>query len=298
MGASRAAGSVSADCESKGGGYMDESLERVERLSQEIDELVAHGEYARAYPLSCELLEASSAAFGESDVRLARALNDAAAVERYLGKFEDGEEHFLAAACILRAVRGERDSEYATTVNNLAGLYRLMGRLDDAEREFSRALSIYREVLPESDWRTISCYNNLGLLFQDQGRFEEALGCHERAFELLRLGAGEEHPNSVATTLMNTAVCCARMGQTQRASELFDRALAMTLELNGEVSASYAGALNNVASFRVSQGDFVAAIELLERSRDIAARLFGIDARAYQLVVSNLERVREMAASS
>lgn len=259
---------------------------------------MAHGEYARAYPLSQELLEASGAAFDESDVRLARTLNDVAAVERYLGKFEDGEAHFAAAARILRDAHGEQDPEYATTVNNLAGLYRLWGRLDEAEEAFLRALSIYRDVLPETDWRTISCYNNLGLLYQDQGRREEALVCHERALELLGAGAGEEHPNSVATTLMNTAVCCARMGQTERAGNLFDRALAMTLEINGEVSASYAGALNNVASFRVSQGDFSAALGLLERSRDIAGQLFGTDSRAYQLVVSNLAHVREMAAGA
>lgn len=273
-------------------------LERVERLSREVDECMARGEYARAYPVACELLAAAFDVFDEGDVRLAQALNDAAAVERYLGKFEDGEAHFLAAARILRTVRGECDSEYATTVNNLAGLYRLWGRLDEAQAAFARALSIYREVLPETDWRTISCYNNLGLLYQDQGRHDKALACHERALELLHAGAGEEHPNSVATTLMNTAVCCSRMGQTGRAGELFDRALAMTLEINGEVSASYAGALNNVASFKVSQGDYAAAIELLERSREIAGRLFGTDSRAYQLVVSNLARVREMAAGA
>ncbi len=277
---------------------MDESLEQVKRLSQAIDEHMAHGEYALAYPLACELLCAGTAAFAEDDVCLADVYNDVAAVERYLGKLDDGEKHFLAAARILRVVRGEHDSEYATTINNLAGLYRLAGRLDEAEQSFNQALAIYREVLPEADWRTISCYNNLGLLYQDQGRFEEALALHERALELLSRGAGEEHPNSIATTLMNTAVCSARMGRTNEADKLFEQALAMSLELNGEVSASYAGALNNVASFRVSQGNYAEAICLLERSREIAGQLFGTDARAYQLVESNLARVREMAASS
>ena len=147
--------------------------------------------------------------------------------------------------------------------------------------------------MPEDDWRTISCYNNIGLLYQDQGRYDEARACHERALALLEgSAAGTQHPNSIATTLMNLGVCLWHAGDITHAKDLFERGRAMTLELNGRVSASYASALNNVAGFLADQGELEHALELFEESREIAGELFGTESRAYTIVCQNIERVR------
>lgn len=275
-------------------GYVDEP--DYTELNQIIERLQAHmmrGEYALAYPVACEELACARSVCAPGDVHLAIALNDAASVERYLGRYDDAREHFIEAGEILREAWGETNSEYGTTVNNLAGLYRLCRDFDKAEETFKHALTIYQASLPEDDWRTISCYNNIGLLYQDQGRYDEARACHERALALLEgSAAGTQHPNSIATTLMNLGVCLWHAGDVTRAKDLFERGRAMTLELNGRVSASYASALNNVAGFLADQGEPEHALELFEESREIAGELFGTESRAYAVVCHNIERVR------
>lgn len=276
---------------------VDERNDMQEKLAAYAEELESHmqrGEYALAYPAAHRALACARALYDSLDERLAVALNDAAAVERYLGRYDEARDHFSEAARILRICRGETDAEYGTTVNNLAGLYRLTGDLAAAEGAFKRALAIYRASLPEDDWRTVSCYNNMGLLYQDQGGYDEAQACHEHALALLEgSDAGIKHPNSIATSLMNLAVCVWHAGDVARASELFERGRAMTLKLNGHVSASYASALNNVASFYAGTGELERALALLEESRDIARELFGIESRAYALVMRNIAQVRE-----
>lgn len=117
---------------------------------------------------------------------------------------------------------------------------------------------------------------------------------HERALALLEgSAAGTQHPNSIATTLMNLGVCLWHAGDITHAKDLFERGRAMTLELNGRVSASYASALNNVAGFLADQGEPEHALELFEESREIAGELFGTESRAYTIVCQNIERVRE-----
>lgn len=265
----------------------------VDKLTDDLDRLMAKGSYAEAYPVALRLLDEAGVLYDGKGPDYASVLNDAASVERYLGRYGEAEAHFRSAARILRESLGELDPEYATTLNNLAGLHRLMGELDMAESEFADALRIYRRTVGEHDWRTISCHNNLGLLYQDQGRFQDAIACHVEALELLQSPEAAQDPAAIATTLMNGAVCSARMGDAEEAEALFAYAMDMIEQLHGRKSAAFAGALNNLAAFRAERGDAMGAIGLLEESRGTSGELFGRDSTAYRLVCENLERVRE-----
>ena len=269
----------------------------VEKLTHDLDELMARGAYSDAYPVALRMLDEAAVLYGTDTTDFASVLNDVASVERYLGDYAKAEQRFDQVAGILLERLGRWDPEYATALNNLAGLHRLTREYDRAESEFNRSLEIYEKTLGETDWRTISCYNNLGLLYQDQGRYEEAIGCHVKALELLQSDDVPDDPASIATTLMNGAICSSKMGDVEEAAELFDYALGLIEQVNGRESAAYAGALNNVAAFKVEQGDAAAAVGLLEESKGITGRLFGSQSDAYALVCENLERAKGQAGA-
>lgn len=267
----------------------------VDRLTRDLDELMERGAYQEALPVAERLLDEVGDLHGRTGADYASALNDVASVERYLGRYGDAERRFLAAARILREERGAWDSEYATAVNNLAGLHRLTGEVERAEREFAEALGVYERVLEPDDWRSVSCLNNLGLLYQDTGRLDEAMACFVRALELLQGAEGGGDPSSIATTLMNGAVCAGKMGDAEEARALFGHAMGLIERLHGRRSAAFSGALNNLAAFHVDQGEPERALPLLEESRETARMLFGADSSAYRLVCANIGRVRERA---
>ena len=104
-------------------GYADEpDYTELNRITEQLQAHMMRGEYALAYPVACEELACARSVCAPGDVHLAIALNDAASVERYLGRYDDAREHFIEAGEILREAWGETNSEYGTTVNNLAGL--------------------------------------------------------------------------------------------------------------------------------------------------------------------------------
>ncbi|MDY2777410.1 MAG: tetratricopeptide repeat protein [Collinsella sp.] len=287
---------MTALCEPCGSCSISGKKAIVEKLTADIDRLMAEGAYQDAYPISLRLLEEAEGLYGSSDPDYASILNDVASVERGLGRYDEAEKRFRAAARILREALGDHDSEFASVVANLAGLHRLTGDLPRAEEEFERALGIYERELGFSDWRTISCLNNLGLVYQDQGRYEEAIGCHVRALELLQDPETPDDPSSIATTLMNGAVCSAKMGDQAEAAELFDCAMELIEQVNGRESAAYAGALNNIAAFELERGDARRAVSLLRESEALTRGLFGEGSSALALVRANLRRAESQGS--
>ncbi len=269
----------------------------VEKLTQDLDELMSKGAYNEAYPVALRMLDEGTVLYGTRSVDFASVLNDVASVERYLGYYDKAEQRFDQVAEILLDQLGRMDPEYATALNNLAGLHRLTHDYERAEKEFNRSLEIYEKTLGETDWHTISCYNNLGLLYQDQGKYEDAIACHVKALELLQSDETPDDPASIATTLMNGAICSSKMGDVEEATELFDYAKGLIEQVNGKDSAAYATALNNIAAFKGEQGDWTAAVELLEESKGITGRLYGSQSDAYTLVCDNLDRAKEQAGA-
>ncbi len=279
---------MNANCEPCGSCSISGKKAMVDKLQDDLNSHLAAGDYRSAYPVSIRILDEARDLYGAGSADYAVLLNDAASIERAIGLYEDAERHFSAAGRALRETLGERDPEYATTLNNLAGLHRLMGKHEEAEAEFKRALEIYRSALGEGDWHTISCYNNIGLLWQDMGRCEEARGCHVSALELLQASDAPEAQASIATTLMNGAVCSTKLGDLDEAVALYDYAMELIIQVHGKEGAAYAGALNNVAAHHVEIGEFERACELLTESRALTERLFGTDSTTYELVCENL----------
>lgn len=260
----------------------------VDKLTGDIDRLISEGACQEAYPVALRMLEEAEGLYGSNCLDYASTLNDVASIERGLGLYNDAERRFCAAAKIIKESLGEQDSEYASVLANLAGLHRLTGRISRAEAEFVRALEIYEQSLSSNDWRTVSCLNNLGLVYQDQGRYDEALACHVRALEMLQAPGMSNGPSSIATTLMNGAVCSVKMEDYDEADELFGYAMELIEQVNGRDSAAYAGALNNVAAFEVERGNVHRAVSLLRQSEALTCKLFGRDSSAHVLVCKNL----------
>lgn len=268
----------------------------VDKLTEDLDRLMGRGAFAEAYPVALRVLEEAEALYGTGTADYASALNDVAAIERNVGRYRDAEARFFTVAKILRAEFGETDPEYATALHNLAGLHRMTGELDRAEREFGEALGIYLRTLPPSDRRIVGCRNNLGLVYQDQGRYEEAMACCVEVLQELPEPQTAEDVEAVATTLMNGAACASRMGDRDEASELYDHALGMIEGALGRANATFAGALNNVASFHAESGDFEKAEGLLVESLRTTRELMGETSAPYRLVSDNLAWVRAQSA--
>ncbi len=160
-----------------------------------------------------------------------------------------------ASSCYRRALALKPD--LAEIHNNLAVVLMEQGRLDDAILSYSHALGL-NPAFAEA-------HSNLGLVFYRQQRIDEAIQCYSRSLQLC--------PES-AETLNNLGLAYDHLTKSDDAVDCYRRALAF--------SPDHVATLLNYANAQKDQGDLEAAIETLQRVRQIAPN----DSRALTLLCS------------
>ena len=163
--------------------------------------------------------------------------------------------------------------EYATLLNNMAGTYRLMGRPAEAAKLFRQAIDIYQNQNAENSYAFVSVLNNISLADQELGQLEEAAANLERALSMLRRMPGLLHEEAV--TYHNLTALYHKMGRQEDARRCLEMALASFAEGGGKEDAHYAAALNSLAGFLYSAGDYNRAVETYRKAAKYTKRWFG-----------------------
>lgn len=223
------------------------------------------------------------------------------AVHNELGSFCRGTSRYAESLTAFQAageeiVRrlGADCVEYATLLNNMAGTYRLMGRPAEAAELFRRAIGIYQGQKAENSYAFVSVLNNISLAYQELGQLEDAADNLERALCMLRRMPGYLHEEAV--TCHNLTALYHRMERREDAQRYLELALAAFEDCGGEEDPHYAAALNSLAGFLYSAGDYERAAETYQKAAVHTKRWFGENAE-YAVTFQNLSWVHQAAGN-
>ena len=113
--------------------------------------------------------------------RLARALNNVAALYQLQGKYEMAEAAYERSLDIKLDLYGADHLETAVNLHNLATLHCAKRRYEKAEILYKRVLEVRENLLGEDDVQLVAVLKNYAAMLKKVHRDEEALALEERA---------------------------------------------------------------------------------------------------------------------
>lgn len=138
------------------------------------------GRYAKAEEFFLVAMKEAEG-FPETDQRLAKTLNNMAALCHTQGKYAMAEEYYLRSLAIHERNHGEEHTEVAINLHNLAALYSATKKFDQAEPLYKRAIEIREKLSGQEHSDLLPVLTNYAQLLRRLGRDTEALVLEARA---------------------------------------------------------------------------------------------------------------------
>jgi len=157
---------------------------------QQVDKLLKAGDYQTAEPLARQMLEMAKQAPQMQQASLERCREKLAECCRGLGRYEEAEQLYQAAAAVWTQNRSQYDVFLAANAYAQAGLCMIPGRHKDAESLHTQALRL-RQGLPSGPDRDLAIADSqqsLAELHRTVGRYAEAESRLQAALDM-----GPEH---------------------------------------------------------------------------------------------------------
>jgi len=120
----------------------------------------------------------------EINSRLAKSLNNMAALYHTQGKYSMAEELYKRCLDIKQELHGEEHMEVAISWHNLAVLYSARRKYDLAEPLYQKSLALKERLIGADNPELVPQLNNYALLLKRMHKDEEALAVQERAQKL------------------------------------------------------------------------------------------------------------------
>jgi tetratricopeptide (TPR) repeat protein len=138
------------------------------------------GRYAKAEEFFLAAMK-DAECFPETDQRLAKTLNNMAALCHTQGKYAMAEEYYLRSLAIHERNHGQEHSEVAINLHNLAALYSATKKFEQAEPLYKRAIEIREKLNGQDHSDLLPVLTNYAQLLRRIGRDTEALVLEARA---------------------------------------------------------------------------------------------------------------------
>jgi CHAT domain-containing protein/Tfp pilus assembly protein PilF len=178
-----------------------------------------------------------------------------------LADYSRAMEHHAAALAIKRDLGDE--VEAAKTLNNIGLVEEARGNCTRALDLFGQSLGIFtRRELPQF---AASVLNNQALCYDALGQFDRSMANYERALALHR---AEGNAVGESESLGNVGGVYLLLGRSRDAAARYQESLAISTRL--DVPQSMALDLINLGAARAGAGEFAAAVDDLQRARQIA----------------------------
>ncbi|GGQ60464.1 BTAD domain-containing putative transcriptional regulator [Couchioplanes azureus] len=198
-----------------------------------------------------------------------------------LGLVEQDSDHLPAAlACQTRALRiavevhgAGHPAEYEA-LDKLGYLKRLLGDVTGALQAHERAVTGLEAVFGGADGRLAMALSNAGLTYRDAGRHRDARAAQQRAYDILFLRHGADHP-STQLAARRLGVALAADGSAAAGQALAESALRYVEASRPAGSPEVARACADLALVADEIGDHRRAGELRRRARDLLLATFG-----------------------
>ena len=124
--------------------------------------------------------EANTDEVTEVSERLAKSLNNMAALYHTQGKYSMAEDLLQRCLELKRELHGDRHMEVAINLHNLAALHSARRRFDQAEPLYKESIAIREELLGEMHSDLVPVLQNYVLLLRRMHREEDAVEFEER----------------------------------------------------------------------------------------------------------------------
>ncbi|HWB75414.1 MAG TPA: tetratricopeptide repeat protein [Nannocystaceae bacterium] len=195
---------------------------------------------------------------------------DAFAAEALLdGHFDEAHAWNLRARNILVAAYGEGAAPTLVAEVNLCESAQALGRISDALDHCENAVAIARAQHIADPLRIAPLENNYGAVLMLVERFDEAGEHFGRALELWSRGLGADSMFA-AIALSNLAEVRLRLGDAQRALELYQRSVQMRERLTSPTDAILVTPTLGISAASLALDDFAIARKTAERALAIA----------------------------
>lgn len=254
--------------------FGDESPRYAEFLRQLAGDYVSCSQYAKADPLLRKALAIDEAAFGKDSSEVCLDLNALGMYYIYQGKYEDAEPIYKRSLSIAEKRFGPEHVDVAAALNNFAWLYVNQRKFAEARPLIERGLAIRRKALGEEHPVYARNLHNLANVSISEKKFDEAQQLLERTLKIQKAVLGTKHQDTVAT-MRDLADLLRQSKKFSEAEDLYKAILKADEELDDTSRAIIAADLDNLSHSLIEQSRGDEAKPLIERSKEIKAKLPG-----------------------
>ncbi|MCX4247193.1 serine/threonine-protein kinase [Paraliomyxa miuraensis] len=284
-------------------------VSEIHHALEEVQVLLAAGQYPRAHALAAELHERGRALgyaplstftsmwLTDTSIHLGELRGAEEQLVQVLHEAEEAGDYakvvFVATRLVLltsdrpeESVRWARHGQarlsripddlhsQATMSASLGMALTYAGRPEEAVAELLKAVELWSAVVGPDDLEVAVARNNLGIAYYDLGRYPEAIEQYEQVHRIRERVQGSEHPD-IGATLNNLANATYELGRYEHALVLQQRALKIWLAGLGPEHYSVGALYSNIGNTARMLGRVSEALAAHERSIEIRERALG-----------------------
>jgi len=267
--------------------------ERLNELSEQVDQLYKDGKYAEATPLAEEALRIAQATFEAQDPNISLSSYRLALLYDAQERYAVAGPLFQRALPLFEKVLGPENPRLALMLNQTARAYVAQSQYAAAEQLYKRALDIRAKALSPDAPEVAQSLGNLAALYYMEGRYSDAEPLYKRTMVILEKVLGTDHPD-VGRLSDNLAMLYDEQGRYSEGETLHKRALAIAEKTSDSAPVGVATSLNNLAMMYARQGQFAAAEPFMKRALAIMEKVKGPEHADVATSLNNLAELYRM----
>lgn len=232
--------------------------------------------YGEAEKYARDAYEVRLKVLGDKHPHVAIAANNLAEVLQKQGKDAEAEKMFEKSINIYK--RADDQPGVLDVLNNLAMFYKKLGRLQDARRVVNTALELEKQEGYASPVDRAMTLNALGAINRAMYEYEEADKNYSQAIQILD-GEGDSVAahSALCDALDNYADFLLLQSDYEKATPIYERAIAMCEKSRGKNHSSTAERLVDMGILQKNQGNLPKAEEYFKRALAIQEKGFETD---------------------
>lgn len=259
-----------------------------DEILKELDELFEKNEPQKAEELLLSSIEEAEAG-NEFDAVLILT-NEAMGYYRESGQNMKAIDMCHKALDLVNVLGLENTIPYATTLLNIANVHRSAGLLNESLQYYKMVLPIYNNNKDIDPLYTASLHNNMSLLYQEMNEFGDAKKELLKAADIVNALSDAKYEQAV--TYANLANTCTVLKQNEEALNYAGKAINIFEEI-GARDSHYSSALAALGSIHYSMGNYEAALNYFNQSKEIIKENLGTENQQYERIVQNIEVVQK-----
>jgi len=234
------------------------------------------GLYPEARRLAEKSLADRRAAFPDSSILVATALNDLGTVVENQGQYDEAVGYLQEALAILDSASGVEPVRIGEVLTNLASVYVKQAKYREALPIYNRALDLKEQQLGPDDPEVATTLYNMAVLERRLKEYDSSAVLFRRALAIRERALGPDDP-AVSRTLNGLANTYVAMERYDSAEALLRTAVQQKETNLGPDHPQLANSVNNLGILFAQQGKLDSARPYFERALAIRVKTLGPD---------------------